>query len=128
MNKIKGILIDVENEKAECIEVESTLGEYYRILNCETIDIVRRKIGRKELNIICDDEGLLKDEPKISAIDNLGGVMLVGNLFIVSGIVDDNCDLVSLTNEETEYIMQRVQKMYTRNFPNGYPMLTQCEY
>lgn len=128
IRNLLGVLVDVENEEAKAIEIGGTLDGFYKALNCDTIDIVVRKIGRKHFNIVCDDEGFFKDEPKISAIDNMGDVMFVGNLFIVSGQVDSEGNLVSLTNEETEYIMKRVQKMYTRNFPNGYPMLTQCEY
>ena len=128
MKKLLGVLVDVENEEAKVVELGGTLDEYYRVLNCNTIDIVRRRIGTYRFHIICDDEGLFTDHPKISAIDNLGDIMLVGNLFIVSGIVDDEGDLQSLTHEESDYIMKRVQKMYTTNFPDGYPMLTQCEY
>ena len=127
MNKIKGILIDVENEKVKCIEIENELDAYYEVLNCDNIDIVSRKIGRKRFEIICDDEGTFKENPKISAIGNLGQIQFVGNIFIVSGHVD-NGDLTGLTKSEEAYIMARIQKMYTRQFMNGYPMLTQCEY
>lgn len=127
MNKIKGILIDVENEKVKCIEIENTLDAYYEVLNCDTIDIVNRRIGRKRFEIICDDEGTFKENPKISAIDNLGHPQLVGNILIVSGTVVDG-DLTGLTKSEEAYIMARIQKMYTRQFMNGYQMLTQCEY
>ena len=127
MNMIKGILIDVENEKVECIEVEDTLYEYYRILNCDTIDIISRKIGNKDFYIVCDDEGLLKGNPKISAINNLGQPMLVGNLFIVSALACEG-NLTGLTESDAKYVMKRIQKMYTKHYKNGYPMLTQCEY
>lgn len=128
MKKLLGVLVDVEKEEAKVIEINDDLNEFYRVLNCDTIDIVTRRVGKKLVSIICDDEGLFKDEPKISAIDNRGNVMLVGNLFIVSGETDGDGDLVSLTNAESKYIMERVKTMYTRIFPDGYPMLTQCEY
>ena len=127
MNKITGILIDVENEKVKCIEIENTLEAYYEVLNCDTIDIVSRKIGRKRFEIVCDDEGAFKETQKISAIDNLGRPQLVGNLFIVSGHTC-NGNLIGLTKSEEAYVMARIQKMYTRQFMNGYQMLTQCEY
>ena len=127
MKKLVGLLVDVENEEAKVIEIDDDLDEFYRVLNCDTIDIVRRKIGRKAFNIICDDNGMFKDKPKISAIDNWGDVMLVGNLFIVSG-EDNEGDLVSLTQAEIRYILLRTETLSTRNFPNGYPMITQCEY
>ena len=126
MKKLLGVLVDVENEEAKVIEIADNLDEFYKTLNCDTIDIVKRKIGIKHFYIVCDDNGLFQEQPKISAIDNLGEVMLVGNLFIVSG--DNEGNLVGLTNEESKYIMERVKTLNTRNFPDGYPILTQCEY
>lgn len=128
MKKLTGVLLDVENEVVQAIEIEDSSDEFYRILSCETIDIVRRRIGRKQFNIICDDEGLLMDSPKISAIGNLGNPMLVGNLLIVSGQVDEDGNLTSLTKGEIKYVTDRIMTIYTNNFPEGYPMLTQCEY
>ena len=127
MRKLKGVWLNVATEEAKVIEINDDLDEFYRTLHCDTIDIVRRRIGRKHFNIICDDEGLLKYNPKISAVDETGKIMLVGNLFIVSG-EDNEGELLSLTNEEIEYIMKRVHRVYTNNYPNGYPMLTECGY
>lgn len=124
---LRGVLVDVENEKVSVIEIPDDLDEFYKILNCSCIDIVVRRIGHKPFNIVCDDEGLFKDPQKISAIDNLGQVQLVGNLFIVGGAVDDG-ELTGLTKTEAAFILSKVQRMGTRKFPAGYPMLTQCEY
>ena len=125
--KLTGILVDVENEDVKVIEIEDKLDEFYRILNCDIIDIAHRYIGDKRFNIVCDDEGLFKDEPKISAIDNLGNMMLVGNLFIVSGKNYDG-ELHSLSEEEIKHILARVHSISTHRYPVGYPMLTNCEY
>lgn len=127
-----GVLVDVEKETVRVVEIPDELDEFYRILNCSCIDIVSRHIGRnshhwKKFNIVCDDEGLFKDPQKISAIDNLGRAQLVGNLFIVGG-TDPEGNLTSLSEADTDFILGKVQKMGTRKFPAGYPMLTQCEY
>lgn len=121
--------MDVCNEKTQAVEIDDTLDSFYKILDCSCIDIVRRRIGRcrKAFEIVCDDEGLFRDPQKISAIDSLGAAQLVGNIFI-TGPVDGNGDLTSLTEEDVAYILSRVQKISTRKFINGYPMLTQCEY
>ena len=127
---LRGVLVDVEKETARVVEIPDELDEFYRILNCSVIDIVVRSIGgrcRKKFNIVCDDEGLFRDPQKISAINNLGQPQLVGNLFIVGG-TDPEGNLLSLTEYDEAYILSKVQKMYTNNFPAGYPMLTQCEY
>lgn len=126
-NKLMSIFVDVEKETAKRIDIIDDLDTFYELLNCNTIDIVSRRIGSKRFDIICDDEGLLKGAPKISAIDNLGSPQLVGNLLIV-GTPDEEGDLTSLTEEDANYILSRVQHMCTRLYPEGYPMLTQVEY
>lgn len=126
-NLLHGVLVDVEQETVSVMEIPDELDELYRILNCDCIDIVVRRIGSKLFNIICDDEALLKDWPKISAIDNLGRPMLCGNLFIVGGETI-NGNLTGLELSETGYVTGKVQHLCTRKFPAGYPMLTQCEY
>ena len=128
--KLLGVLVDVENEKVEAMEIEDELDSFYKILNCSTIDIVVRNIGgrhKKAFDIVCDDEGLFKEPQKISAIDNLGNVQLVGNIFI-TGTADNEGNLTSLSDSDVAYIKSKVQKMSTRKFPDGYPMLTQCEF
>lgn len=102
-----------------------SLASYYKTLDCDCIDIVSRKIGGKYFDVICDDEGLY-NQPKISAIDDMGAPMLVGNLFIVN--YDGNGDNKSLTDEDIDHIKKYIQVMSTRQYLEGYPMLTQVEY
>lgn len=113
-----------ENKAPEVLDIKDELQEFYRLIKCDTIDITRRKIGNHYYDIICDDEGLWGD-CKISAIDNLGQPMLVGNLIV--------CDSEygyekSLTDEQVAEIKSCIQRMYTKNHPQGYYMITQCEY
>lgn len=124
-NLLRGVLVDVEKETVSVVEIPYELDEFYRILNCDCIDIVSRRIGRKNFKIVCDDEALLKAPTKISAIDNLGRPMMCGNLFIVGGEVI-NGNLTSLEHPDT--VLKRIQHMCTRKFPAGYPIVTQCEY
>lgn len=125
---LRGVLVDVENEKVSVLEIPDELEEFYKILNCTCIDITVRCIGsNKRFQIVCDDESLCKGEPKISAVDYFGQAQLCGNLFIVSGELDDG-NLVSLTEDESAYIMRLVKKLPTRKYPDGYPILIQCTY
>lgn len=64
------------------VEIPRDLSGYYRILDCTTIDIVSRKIGDKYYDIVCDDEGLFKENVMVSAMDGKGNPMLVGRLLI----------------------------------------------
>lgn len=123
---MKGLLLDIKNNKTQVVEVEG-LEQYYELLNCQLVDIVNRRIGRKRFEIICDDEGTFKEDCKISAINNLGQPMLVGSL-LICGKADMEGELTSLTDKEITYIQERIQNMCTRKHPEGYLMLTQCEY
>ena len=126
---IKGVLIDIENDSARAIEFENSLRKYYDMLHCDLIDIVSRTIGngreRKRFDIVCDDEGTFRTDAKISAIDNLGRAQFVGSLLVVNR--GENGETVSLTDDECTFVLEHVEKMYTRRHPEGYLMLTQCE-
>lgn len=81
MRKITGVLI--ADGKATVTEVDDDLDAYYKLLDCEMIDIVTRRIGGKYYDIICDEEGLFKDDPAVGMVNEFDGrVMLVGRLFI----------------------------------------------
>lgn len=123
--KIKAYLIDVAGGNSRVVEIENKLQDYYRELHCDLVDIQARKIGGKVFDIICDDEGLLKEDNKISAIDNLGAPMLVGNLLVVK--CKDGAE-IGLDESDVEHVRECIQKLCTRNFPEGYEMLTQVEY
>lgn len=127
--KITGMLIDVANEKATVETIDNELHAFYEILGCSLIEAPTRRIGGRKgrrYNIICDEEGLFAETPKISAIDNMGQPQLVGNLFIVNA--NDEGEFTSLTADDIKYLERFIQLQGTRRFPRPYPMLHQCEY
>ena len=121
----KALFLDTINKSTRVVDV-NTLEDYYKLIGCRCIDIVTRKIGRKVYDIICDDEGALTDDPLISAIDDIGRVMLVGNL-IVCGLADDEGELTDLNPADIRYIKKRVQTLDTRKHADLL-MLTSCNY
>lgn len=123
---MKMILLNVQNDVVEIVDADG-LQDYYKHIGTDVVDIVSRRIGGEPFEIICDDEGLLKANPKISAIDDMGQPMLIGNLLIAGG-VDNEGNLEPIQIEDIEYVMQFIQKMYTRSYPDGYRMLTQVSY
>lgn len=127
--RIVGVLIDVEKEMVGPVEIPNDLDAFYKVLNCGCIDIVTRRIGdsKKAYDIVCDDEGLLKEPQKISAVDSAGNAQLVGNIFI-TGTADAEGNLTSLFTEDFNYILSKIQLIRTKKFVTPYPMLTQCEY
>lgn len=128
--RITAILVDTEKEIFGMVNIPNDLETFYKILGCRCIDIVQRRIGaycKKTFEIICDDEGLFKEPQKISAIDNLGQVQLVGSILIV-GNADAKGNLTGLSEHDVKYILSKIQLLVTKKIKNAYPILTQCEY
>lgn len=111
MNKITGYFVDPENFIAEPRTIDKSLEGYYALLRCDCIDIPSRMIGDRRFNIICDDEGLLKENNVVSAFDRDGSPMLVGALFVVK--FDGKEDVTSLTEEELDYVDFHIETGWT---------------
>ena len=109
---MKALLINVMENNTEVVEANE-LKDYYRLIGCTTIDIVNRSIKGKRYEIICDDEGTFKADPRISAIDDMGNAMLVGNL-IVCGQADEEGNLTDLTEADIKHIKEFTNIMGTR--------------
>ena len=104
MRLLKGLFLD--GRKVEVLTIKKSLDEYYKLLNCHTIDIVSRDVNGVSYDIICDDEGLFKDEIVITCINTDYEPMLVGSLFVVA--FDGKDDIRSLTDEEIENLQKRI--------------------
>lgn len=124
--KITGILVDVVKGTIDKATIDKSLDGYYAALNCRCIDIVSRTVGGKRFLVICDDEGLLKNDIKVSAIAPSGEVMLVGNLFIVNS--DGADDVESLTDEECQHIKRCAYTVRMSHEEKAYPVLNYCGY
>ena len=107
MKKLLAYLVDPE----ACIGMEygvlDDLDCFYETLDCDTIDIVTRKIGGRVYDIICDDEALLKPFPCPSATGS-NGTMLYNKL-LVCGQADDEGELTSLTDEDIANLKAHTQ-------------------
>lgn len=124
---MKYLLLDVENKDIKMVEAND-LEDYYKLIGCRCIDIVSRRIGDVEVEIVLDDEGALVDKPKISAIDVTGQPALFGNLLIASGRVTDDGELTELTHEEIDYIMDNVATITTSIYKEPYPVFVEMDY
>lgn len=103
-----GVLVSKSGEMHP-VSIHDDLDNFYDILECNCIDIVVRKIGGAEYDIVCDDEGLLKGEPVFTAVDKKYQPALVGNLFICKSDLESG-ELVSLTEDEMLAVMKhRIQ-------------------
>ena len=124
---MKLLLLDVENNELKTVEANG-LDDYYKYLNCRTIDIVHRKINDVECEIICDDEGLLTKNPKVSAVDILGQPMLFGNLLIAGGTVTDDGELTEPTPEEIQHFMENTAEVTTSVYKEPFRIFVEMEY
>lgn len=125
---IRGFLIDVYGDRG-CNELvfHDTLENIYKILDVETIDVAVRKIGNFTYDIICDDEGLLKDSLP-SAVTDKDEVQLVGNLLLVNH--DEEGNFTSLTDEQIKDLGKHLvmAMMAYRGDTRVYGLLKDVEY
>ena len=124
-NTITGVLLDAYEKRADRAEIPDELNAYYRALDCSCIDIVSRRIGGKRFDIVCDDEGLFKEDCRISAFDRNWQPMLCGSLFVCKS---HEGELVGLTEAEVSHVLRHVRKIPTRRYPDGVLALTMVEY
>lgn len=120
---MKMLLLDVYNCNVSVVDAEN-LEDFYKFLDCSNIDIVTRRINNFPFEFICDDMGLLKATPKISAINKDFEPELVGNLLIAKG-TDKNGNLTPLSDEDVEFLKKFIHEFSTTNYPDPYPILTQ---
>ena len=104
---MKMLLIDSRRGEDRVIETEGGLDNYYKLLDCEIIDITTRSIGGVFFDIICDDEGLLKDDRIVSAVDKKGRPALVGNL-LISKADEEEGRQIGLTDEELFHVQLHI--------------------
>ena len=125
---MKMLLLDVENKEIKMVEANG-LDDYYELIGCRCIDIVRRTIGDVEVEIVLDDEGALVNQPKISAISPEGTPMLYGHLLVASGRVTDDGELTELDEDEVEAILTwNVATITTSIYKEPYPVFVEVDY
>lgn len=124
---LRMLLIDVWNSNAQFVEIKDDLDDFYRLLNCDTIDIVQRSIGGMVYEIICDDNGLFRKPCRMSAMDKRHNQQLVGNLLICKYGGDG--ELAGLTDSDCTHLLKYIRGIRKLNNPEiVWPVLTCVEY
>ena len=101
------LLIDVENSLVR-ESTAKTLEDMQRDVNTDIITVRYINIENKEFILICDDEGLLKDNPIISVYDSSSLFpAVVGNVLIGKQKGDKT---VFLTPEEKRMICKKIKR------------------
>lgn len=123
---MKMFLIDVENNKTEVVDCDGELQSLYDLVKCDYVEIVERNICGVECNIICDEEGKLKNK-------RLSGVMydksdyFVGNL-LICGMADSEGNLTGLKDEEIEIIQDCIGEFDYEGESEPRKILLEIEY
>ena len=124
---MKMLMLDVVNKDVKMVEANG-LDDYYKLIGCDYVDIIHRRIGDVEVEIVLDDEGALVESRKPSGISVDGAVMLFGNLLVASGRVTDDGELTELTEEEGDEIMDNVATITTSVYTEPYPAFVEVDY
>lgn len=103
---MRGYIIDPKSNQAGSVEVEPSLAEYYRLIGCECIDIILRRINGVNVNIILDDKGLLKPNVTSGFAKNRNE-RLAGTLLLF-GADRFGFEMTSLTDGEIDAIDKSV--------------------
>lgn len=124
MKEITVMILKAGDNSFPTVEtIKDDLDEFYKIIECNTIDIVSRKIGGIYYDIICDEEALLKDSPVVSVVSKDGSPLICGNIIICNSKEGElkslsNTDIYNLIkylgiakfkdteNKESFYVMQ----------------------
>lgn len=121
------LFLDVYNNRLEMVEANG-LKDYYKLIGCRCVDIVSRKIGDVDVEIVIDDEGVLVEYPKVSAVDIIGQTSLYGNLLVASGRVTEDGELTELTQDEIDAILENVAEVTTGYYKESYRIFVELNY
>lgn len=103
----KLLLLDVVNDDIKIVECDSnSFNDFYKLIQCETIDVVRMVVGDRYFDIYIDDDGRLKPDPIPSAYYPDGTVALVGNLIFANR--GEHGEAVSLTQDDIRLILSNI--------------------
>ena len=118
MKTIEAFVIDVNKGTVYVAEFK-TVSDYCIRLNADMFDITRRRINGKIFDVFCDDEGLLKEDMKVSAFNSDGSVALVGNLIISKN--DGFGNGVSLTDNDINLIIKSLRAVIDSESKEEWP-------
>ena len=82
------------------------LPKLYRLLHCDLVTIPRYRIGGELYDIIADDEGLLKESPKVALF--LDGQPTIAGRFIITRYNDEG-EQIGLDDSDIDRILEHTK-------------------
>lgn len=115
---MKTALLITTDDKFVEVEFENSLEFFYKHLNCDMIEVTNlralRQLGglSKEFIMVVDEEGLLKDDPKLNIYaSTFRGMSIYGNVMIVK---DNGEYFEGLAQEDHERLSLAIKKLLTQ--------------
>lgn len=105
--KIRVIVIDNETSTVEERMIVPSLDTYYDIIGCRCIDIVRRSVQGCEVDVICDDEALLREEEPIPAMSTLDHSDIIFGKVIICDVDNEGAE-IGLDEEKFRAVMYAI--------------------
>ena len=132
---IKIVILKRNNEGEFVIEekeIEDKLETYYRILSCDNVDIVERKIKGFKVCFVVDDEYLLRNtpnQPPVAVFQGNGREAIYGAL-VITGKSDKLGNLSSLEDYQINIIERSICyfRNSSKNCPNLNPIFEALTY
>lgn len=114
---MRALILDAFNKDIRVVDPQN-LQDYYKLLNCSSVDVTNKKISDKQFNLIFDEEAELSETRRPSAMDDYGHAVLFNNL-IIAGEGNLEGNLSDLTDKEIEYIKKYIHIVRTSKYPCG---------
>lgn len=106
---MRALLLDVNTQEVKVVDVESDIHAWYKLLDCNLVEMPERQIEGKYFTFICDEEGLLKNNSIVSVIGE-DEVMIVGSVLICNTDYE-TCDVTDLTEEDIQLISKHIKQL-----------------
>ena len=97
------------SEAVTVVDIKPELDNYYKLLECSTIDMKAIRLGDRHYDIICDDEGLFvnPDELYVTYTNLTQSDSVAGNILLVGPPDEEGCE-TSLTDDDIVNIHRHI--------------------
>lgn len=89
-------------------EIENSASAFAAEIGCLYIDVVKRTIGGKRYNIICDDDALGDENATIALLDRQNQNNNIFGTIIIAGEEDRYGELTDLSDDDIGNIVSRI--------------------
>lgn len=85
------------------MDIKDELDTYYKLINCDSIDITTASFNGLRVNVVVDDIGCFRDDIKVSIFTRDNYTHLVGNV-VITGLANKEGELTGLSDNDIKII------------------------